>query len=456
MATVHKIITQINSSLVETHPGYSCKTVSWEDASRGTVGGGLSCLGPNITDVRLFAKDGTQLFTVRSDNWNEKIGKVSADEVCVIANSPDGSLVPITLANWLKNAGVYGAYAGVKDGTNLYDPVLDKEISIRFQTTFLPVPDAKYGNVEFAVENYNYQTLDAKNPRNMLLLCTTQGCAFQQDAPGAVKLFHHSYDENEGKTHRYWFECERTKHQVGGAQVETAEEKADALARGKATSSVIGTRAMGTRFNVLMSIQIPIKQVQQRQMSFYSQAKFSGFSFNPFSLLMSPPSSTFSVNECEYDEPMQTSASLDKCVVQCDSLAPMAGSVRLDVKRARKAPGKASAARVSRGTEYDTWSGLTKKDPVRDPTQHITITVVAYNVVAGGIPSVEDVQASVNDLTQLFRSCDWSGRLVDQGADFMKTELTVDAVNKIVTKVATQPYIPQSKGVVNGNVFPKN
>ena len=37
-------------------------------------------------------------------------------------------------------------------------------------------------------------------------------------------------------------------------------EKHDALARGKATAAVIGTRAMGTRFNVLMTIQIPLQQ----------------------------------------------------------------------------------------------------------------------------------------------------------------------------------------------------
>ena len=47
------------------HAGYSCKTVSWDDAARGTVGGCLSSWGSNITDTYLKAKDGTRLFTVR-------------------------------------------------------------------------------------------------------------------------------------------------------------------------------------------------------------------------------------------------------------------------------------------------------------------------------------------------------------------------------------------------------
>ncbi len=43
------------------YAAYSCNTVSWDDAARGTVGGSLSSIGPNITDTRLWAKDGRQL-----------------------------------------------------------------------------------------------------------------------------------------------------------------------------------------------------------------------------------------------------------------------------------------------------------------------------------------------------------------------------------------------------------
>ena len=75
---------------------YSCKEVSWDDARRGTVGGQLSCWGSNITDTYLKAKDGTRLFTVRPDNWNEKLGKVSAEDVAVIVGNatPGGRCGP--------------------------------------------------------------------------------------------------------------------------------------------------------------------------------------------------------------------------------------------------------------------------------------------------------------------------------------------------------------------------
>ena len=69
--------------------------------------------------------------------------------------------------------------------------------------------------------------------------------------------------------------------------------------------------------------------------------------------------------------------------------------------------GIANAARVSYGSEHDVWSGLTGylKTPVRHESEHITITVVLYNVVAGGVPSEADVAAAIDDLERLYAAC---------------------------------------------------
>ena len=85
-----------------------------------------------------------------------------------------------------------------------------------------------------------------------MLLCTTQGVAVQQDGKGTKRLFHHAVDP-QGQGHQYWLEAERSEFKVGGAQRETEAQRTEAMARGKATASVIGTAAMGTRFNVLMT-----------------------------------------------------------------------------------------------------------------------------------------------------------------------------------------------------------
>ncbi|CAJ1426839.1 unnamed protein product [Effrenium voratum] len=81
--------------------------------------------------------------------------------------------------------------------------------------------------------------------------------------------------------------------------------------------------------------------------------------------------------------------------------------------------GRANAARVSRGSVEDYWPGLATQ-PRRDEKQHCTITVQFYHTVTGGVPSPQDVLAAIDDMEQLYTSCDWQGRLAEQGANFMK------------------------------------
>ncbi|GMI06210.1 hypothetical protein TrLO_g3528 [Triparma laevis f. longispina] len=275
MTTPQQIIASINEKTKAKgghYAQYTCKTVSWDDVSRGTVDGGLSCWGSNITDTRLWAKDGRQLYTVRGDNWNERLGKTDTDSVAVVASCLRGGaggsdLRPYTLRDFLANPSKFGSYANL-DVSLLEKADLDKTVSIRFQTTFLPVPDGDKQKIEFAPEAYNYNTTKDSDPRNIVLLCTTQGMAVQQDGSGAKKLFHHAKNGDD-KVKRYWLEAESSNHKVGGEQKETKEERQDAIEQGKATSSVIGIAGMGTRFNVLMTIQVPLKQkpvVQRRSM----------------------------------------------------------------------------------------------------------------------------------------------------------------------------------------------
>jgi len=226
---------------------YSCKVVSWDDVSRGTSNNGLSCFGPNITDTYLKAKGGERLFTVRPDNWNEALGTVSASQVAVVTGNHErgggGSLTPLTLRDVLKRAGTFGSYAGLPASADLSSETLDAKCSVRFQTTFLPVKRDGTGRetLEFATEAYSYQTRSDSDPKNLVLLCTTQGVAVQADSARAAKIYHHRID-SLGTIHRHWLEAERSSHKVGGPQIESAAEKADAIARGKATSCVILSR----------------------------------------------------------------------------------------------------------------------------------------------------------------------------------------------------------------------
>lgn len=465
-ASVRDTMSAINSALVGSE--YRCQTVSWDDVQRGTVGGGLSCWGGNITDTRLWEKSGQQLYTVRTQNWNEKLGSVSASEIALMAGGvqPGEPPRPVTLSTFLGTIGQHAGYAGMESVTDLSHAEMDAKVSIRFQTTFLPVPDERFGALEFAPEMYNYQTRSDADPKNLLLLCTTQGSAVQQDGAGAKKLFHHAVDPTgePGQVCRYWFEAERTAHKVGGAQKESAEEKQEALARGKATSAVIGTKAMGTRFNVLMTIQVPLEQQKQASMR---SSSFDGC-FATAAGCAAPLGGNFGVDmfdgcdsdddDCEEEMEHEAAAMLSPTSPSYSPTSPsyspmMRKSSPLPPKPAPKR-GTANAARVSRGSLHDVWPGLSITAPKRDSTQHVTVTVVIYNTVAGGVPGVEDVKAAIEDMEELYRACGWTGELASSGAGFMKAELTVKDAMDISAKVAMQPYKPESTAPVDGDVFP--
>lgn len=424
-ATVTQTMDAINQacrSRGSTYAEYSCQVVSWDDVSRGTVGGSLSCWGANITDTYLKSKDGTQLFTVRPDNWNEKLGRVTSSEVAVMSgNHVSGAspLAPVTLHDFIKSIGLYGGYAGLEQDVDLSNDALDKQCSIRFQTTFLPVSGDR-GTLEFATEAYNYNTRHDDDPRNLVLLCTSQGVAVQQDGAGTKRLFHHALDE-DGAIHRYWLEAERSEHKVGGQQQETEKERADALSRGKAIASVIGTKAMGTRFNVLMTIQVPLQQKRE-----------------PECVDVVPCSpecddGMWSDSCCDYEESDCDGEMYCSSVSACEN--------RSFEQRCSPGPTKrgiANAARVSRGTEFDIWPGLGIDKPERNSSEHVTVTVVIYNTVADGIPSEADVIAAIDDLEDLYAKCSAEGTLADSTFDFMKKELTVKDAIDISTKFSTQ------------------
>ena len=114
--------------------------------------------------------------------------------------------------------------------------------------------------------------------------------------------------------------------------------------------------------------------------------------------------------------------------------------------------GTSNAARVSRGSEEDTWGGLTKKDAERDTSQHGTITVTLYYTVVGGVPSVADVQAAVEDLNELYKACPSDKRLVN--CTEITQELTVKTMQDIGAKIKHQPYQPPVKGLPSGT-FPE-
>jgi len=224
-------------------------------------------------------------------------------------------------------------------------------------------------------------------------------------------------------------------------------ERAHALARGKATASVIGTKAMGTRFNVLMTIQVPLQQKRKPDMR-----GAGGFGFGGGAGFLS-----LAAMECDGMSDDECNGMMGGMMMESASLCAAPPSMAKGCRRAGSPEGMqrgtANAARVSRGSEFDVWPGLSVKDPERNSSEHVTVTVVIYNTVADGVPSEADVIAAIDDLEDLYAKCGAQGHLADNNFDFMKKELTVKDAIDINTKVTAQPYKPPAAVVDNFDVF---
>ncbi len=481
-ASIEETRRAIDTALAST--GYSCKFVSWDDVSRGTENGALSCWGSNITDTTLQSKEGTQLFTVRADNWNEKLGFVNSSQIALLIGNcahkdNGGTLRNITLREFLDDPAANGAgYTGMEPGTVLSSEEADKKVSIRFQTVFLPI-SKNWHSMQFVTAAYNYATHSDDNPRNLVCLATSQGLSVQSDGAGVKQLFLH-YRARESGICEYWFEAEPSRHRVGSEQVESMEERADALARGKATSEVIGIKAMGERFNVLMTIQVPLQQTNRKRKALPSFEKVtvkpvpmsSSFTDGCTIYVKTLTGKTIAVIVMgsdtidDFEERIQTQEGIppdqQRLIFAGMQLTPgFTYDIKPDsvlhlvlrlrgggntavlpvIKSSEDNEGVSRAARVSVGDYSKHYSQMEMKTPKRNHSEHVTVTCVLYHTVAGGVPTKEDCIAAVNDMNRLCAACTDSGRLADAEFDFMKKELTVGDAVSIAEKVLKKPRL---------------
>ena len=132
----HRATDPIADSLRSTasRRGYSVTAVSWEDCSRGwTPGGALSTGGSNITDVRIADREKVPIYTLRAENYNERVAFARTPDIAlVVGNETKESqkvLRSTNLKTYLEQAGTFGSYAHVPPLTSLSAPALDERVT---------------------------------------------------------------------------------------------------------------------------------------------------------------------------------------------------------------------------------------------------------------------------------------------------------------------------------------
>ena len=396
-------------------------STAWNDASRGSVGGFLSAMGPNITDVTLKHLDSqkTVCTIVAGDNLNPLLGVLSSQDVQLVVQQQQ-KLQTIRLDKFLENIGQYGQYVGMKPDCDLSSS-LDDKVSIRFQCAFIQAEPGV--PADLYVECFNYQTRAADDPKNLLVMSTTQGAAIQQDQPGRNKILLDKPDQMTSHA----LKLETTRFGVGEQQTETQAERQAAHQAGKAVSGAIGVRSMNQRLNCVVTVQVPLQQkpVASRSASYASTWGLVG-SAPGKQMAYSTDDSDGCDEECDIGggggcvEAYGGWLSANQSFASRASLASSASSA--------SSASAASAARASIGEQVGRVSQLANKDCKRHPTEHLTVTITTY-WMCSDVPTKAEIDKACQDLTDQYGAIS-SAHLASQKLAFARQDIGANQLDQ--------------------------
>ena len=238
------------------HPDYTAFDTMWNDGQRaGLVGGGVSCLGNNMTDVRLAVhRDGAPAGLapcVRPHNLDEKLGVARADRVFLV----DAAGTRVSVKDLLANAPQYAAYRGLaKVDAKI---AADERVVLRFQEAYVPLPEGATA-AQVVPVHFSYQTQRADDPRNLMFCGSAQGIFCHPDAPGANSLYAHTTVGDV--TTEHLFTATETAHEVGATHHDDAQERGREGAAATKGAVEMGIDGAGPQGNCFVVVSLPNKQ----------------------------------------------------------------------------------------------------------------------------------------------------------------------------------------------------
>ncbi|MBZ0238633.1 MAG: hypothetical protein K8M05_40355 [Deltaproteobacteria bacterium] len=345
--------------------GLGIVNVMWEDTGRWEG----SAVGPNISDVTIEVEasngaDGRRTYlmpVIRHDNFSDKTADVRMDRIFIpVGNARGKKLETITLTQLLANPGRYmSAPRKGKIKGSLLAPRRDKHVLASAQHAFLPVP--RDGKATFWPVIFNYQSY-AENPAVLTILVTRQGAS--------MTIIDNDRDTVDGGGS--W--GQRLYFNQDGQKAPLIAERLKDVQRKGATANGEDAASLGEDANLLMLIQVPLKQKRVARMAYGAGGGGIGMA---------------------------------------DGAAP---PMEMSAKSAA-APGRGRASDVDvavlgHGPTEGPYTELDDLTIERDPRFPVRVTVQFYQATSNGVVSNADIARMSEQIDKVYAKGDYVGSLV--------------------------------------------
>ena len=350
--------------------GLDVLNVTWEDTGRFKN----SAVGPNISDmtIQVQTKDQrsgqyqlTCMPVIRFPNFSDRSADIAPEKFfLMVGNEKGDQLQPVSLREYLANIRKYLTKPESWKGDQTYMLAnRDSHVLVSAQACFLPVP--KEGSAEFNPVLFNYQSTK-DSPAVLTILATREGTS-------ATIIDNQRDGFAAGQTwgQRLFFNHKGERASFTGQRLSDFKTS---------TSSGSVTAAGEKALNLVLLIQVPLKQKQRREPGFGG--------------------------------------------------GDVAGTMALDpakdeLSKAEKADAKKSdveLAVIGHGKVEGPFTEFTDVAVERDPNFPVRVTVQFYKATSNGVVSDKDVAEIAAQIDRIYAQADYVGSLVTDGQTERPTE----------------------------------
>ncbi|MGB7413932.1 MAG: hypothetical protein WA902_06965 [Thermosynechococcaceae cyanobacterium] len=344
--------------------GLQILNLTWEDTGRYNN----SAVGPNISDMTIQVQhrdEASDTYSVslmpviRHPNFSDQSADVKLDNFALkVGNQKGDSLQRVPLRRLLENLPQYLSKAeSWKGPRKSLLAQRDTHVLVSAQASFLPIPKA--GKATFNPVLFNYQSY-AGDPAVLTILATREGTSVT-----VIDNKRDAFEAGQNWGQRLFF------NKKGERASLTGERASDFKASGSSSGTYSSEKADAEGLNMVMLIQVPLKQKQPLG-----------------SVLFSPA------------EP-----------------APVSGSEAL-MDRASDV----EAAVIGHGEVEGPFTEIDGLEIERDANLPIRVTVQFYKATSNGAVSEADMKAINQQIARVYEDADYVGSLVVDGETGRPTE----------------------------------